>query len=173
MGLHIIIDGYNLIRQSEALSPIDHLSLQAGRETLIDLLAAYKREKKHPVTVVFDGANAPPFSKRQDRVQGIDIIFSRNGELADAVIKRIAGREKERAVVVSSDAAVSHDATVFGAATISSSDFGKMMASAIDSADIAHKGDAHEGWKPSTRKKGPSRKLSRRRRKNLLKLKKL
>ena len=60
MSVHIIIDGYNLIRQSAALKIIDKNDLQLGRETLINKLAAYKRIKGHQITIVFDGS--PEFS---------------------------------------------------------------------------------------------------------------
>ena len=34
MSVHILIDGYNLIRQSPTLSAMDHCSLEEGRELL-------------------------------------------------------------------------------------------------------------------------------------------
>ncbi|NQT68664.1 MAG: NYN domain-containing protein, partial [Desulfobacteraceae bacterium] len=58
MSIHIIIDGYNLIRQSNFFSTIDRRDMQLGRETLIETLAAYKGIKGHKITVVFDGAQA-------------------------------------------------------------------------------------------------------------------
>jgi len=47
MAVHIIIDGYNLIRQSAELSRLDRRDLQHGREALLELLAAYKKIKRH------------------------------------------------------------------------------------------------------------------------------
>ena len=103
MSLHILIDGYNLIRQSEALSAMERAGLQEGREALLERLASYKRIKHHPITVVFDGTHAHSPVQGRTRYKGINIIFSRPGELADTVIKRLVTRERERAVVVSSD----------------------------------------------------------------------
>ena len=103
MSIHIIIDGYNLIRQSKRLSLLDLQDIQVGRDTLIDMLAAYKKLKSHRITVVFDGATAPSFSRYRDRRKGIAIIFSRKGESADAVIKKMARKERQAALVVSSD----------------------------------------------------------------------
>ena len=76
MPIHIIIDGYNLIRQSSALSDLDEQDIQLGREALIDQLAAYKRLKGHRISVVFDGQNASTTYSRRDRVKGIDILCS-------------------------------------------------------------------------------------------------
>jgi len=60
LSIHIIIDGYNLIRQSNSLSILDMQDIQLGREALVDMLAAYKKVKPHRITVVFDGTTAPP-----------------------------------------------------------------------------------------------------------------
>ena len=66
MSVHVIVDGYNLIRQSAALSKFDQTDLQLGREALIDNLAAYKRIKKHKITVVFDGNEKFSFCSIED-----------------------------------------------------------------------------------------------------------
>ena len=123
MPIHIIIDGYNLIRQSPDLSRIDHADLQAGREALVTLLATYKKVKPHRITVVFDGTRAPGLTLERDRQKGIAIVFSRQGETADSVIKRMAAREREGALVVSSDRDVTAYAQSRGAAVMDSPAF--------------------------------------------------
>jgi len=56
MSLHLIIDGYNLIRQSPWLSLLDARDLEAGREALLQSLADYRQRRlQHKITVVFDG----------------------------------------------------------------------------------------------------------------------
>ncbi len=52
MSLHIIIDGYNLIRKSNMLSSIDHQDIQMGREALIDILASYKKINRLNIGIV-------------------------------------------------------------------------------------------------------------------------
>ena len=131
MSVHIIIDGYNLIRQSNSFSDIDRQDIQLGREALLDTLAAYQRIKRHMITVVFDGTNAPPFSQHKNRVKGINVKFSRSGESADSVIKRMANREREKALVVSSDMDIVNFAVTKGAATISSYDFEEKITMAV------------------------------------------
>ncbi|MCF8110699.1 MAG: NYN domain-containing protein [Desulfobacteraceae bacterium] len=93
MGLHLIIDGYNLIRRSARLSLAEAEGLELGRQALIDRLAAYKRIKGHKITVVFDGAaNHDDFFKGTSE-KGIRVKFSRSGQTADSVIKKMAARE--------------------------------------------------------------------------------
>ena len=85
MSIHIVIDGYNLIRQSRSFSDLDRQDLQMGREALVDALAAYKRVKPYAITVVFDGGDASGGMPRRDRLKGIELRYSNPGELADTV----------------------------------------------------------------------------------------
>jgi predicted RNA-binding protein with PIN domain len=173
MSLHIIIDGYNLIRQSAELRRHDRRDLAAGREALLQRLAAYRKLKPHRITVVFDGSDAIFPGGERDRVLGIDVRFSRGGESADAVIRRMAAREKERALVVSSDRAVADFAAARGAAVIDSPAFEERIEMA---ACVEQKGGDEtpsDGWTPTTRKKGPRRRPPKRQRRNRRKLRKL
>lgn len=173
MSIHIIIDGYNLIRSSSSLSSLDQQDIQLGREALLDTLSAYKRIRPHKITVVFDGTNAPLFEQPQDQIKGIRIKYSRSGESADTVIKRMAVKEREKALIVSSDLDVVNFAASVGAATISSPAFEEkiIMATYMDKKGIENQEQG--GWIPTTRKKGPSRRLSKRKRRNRVKIRKL
>ena len=173
MSIHIIIDGYNLIRQSTRLSVLDLQDIQSGRDTLVDLLAAYKRIKSHRITVVFDGTTAPLLSQQRDRRKGISIIFSHKGESADSVIKKMAHKERQAALVVSSDQDIVQSAEASGAATVGANEFEKRLTMSFDIDGLQFGRDDYEGWRPTTKKKGPSRRLSRRQRKNNAKVRKL
>jgi len=173
MSIHIIVDGYNLIRQSTYLSPLDLQDIQLGREALIDRLAAYKKIKAHRITVVFDGTRAPDLARQRGRQKGISIIFSRSGESADAVIKKMAAGENQRALVVSSDLDIVRSANSSGAATISADDFESKLSLAAQMDGMEPGRDDYYGWKPTTKKKGPSRRRTKRQRKNNAKIRKL
>jgi predicted RNA-binding protein with PIN domain len=173
MSIHIIIDGYNLIRQSKSLGALDRQDLQLGREALLDMLSAYKRIKRHTITVVFDGTKAPPFSQHKDKIKGIKVKFSRRGEFADAVIKRMAAKLREKALVVSSDLDVIHFSASKGSATIDSPGFEEKMAMAVYMDTKGMESEETVGWVPTTKKKGPGRRLSKRQRHSRVKIKKL
>jgi len=174
MSVHILIDGYNLIRQSPALSDIDCRSLEQGREALLECLSSYKRVKHYPITVVFDGADADTHMERRTRWKGIAVVFSRPGELADSVIKDIVNRERERAVVVTSDRDIADFAAKHGAETVDSIEFeGKMKMAVQPDPGLTDLRDEEEGWIPTTRKKGPSRRTSKRERKRRVRTRKL
>ena len=173
MSIHIIIDGYNLIRQSGYLSKLDLQDLQFGRQALIDMLAAYKKIKAHRITVVFDGTRAAGFSRQRDRQKGISILYSPNGESADAVIKKMARREKQQALVVSSDRDIVQSVASSGAATISALDFEDKLTMADRMDGSVPDRDDQKGWKPTTKKKGPRRRLPKRQRQNKTRIAKL
>lgn len=172
--MHIVIDGYNLIRQSNLFSELDNQDLQAGREALVDALVKYKRVKAFPITVVFDGTGAPLGMPRNERMKGIELRYSQPGELADTVIKRMAHQKKEKLMVVSSDREVSDYAASMGAAVISSPEFEQrlLMASLMEVKGTADS-EVSEGWQPTTKKRGPSKRLSKKQRKMRKKISKL
>ncbi len=173
MSLHIIIDGYNLIYQSDFFSDSEGRDIQIGRETLIETLAAYKRIKGHKITVVFDGANAPLFSQKRDQIKGIRVRFSRHGQLADDVIKNMAARDREKALVVSSDLNVANWASSQGCATLSSSEFEDKIAMAVHFDSKGMDPEDQSGWVPTTKKKGPRKRLPKKKRRNRAKIRKL
>ncbi|MGD8367597.1 MAG: NYN domain-containing protein [Desulfobacterales bacterium] len=173
MTLHIIVDGYNMIRQSSDLRRYDRFDLASGREELLRRLAEYRKVRPHRITVVFDGAGVPLPTEERDRVRGIDVRFSRGGESADTVIRRMAAREKERALVVSSDRGVSDFAAARGAAVIDSPAFEERIEIGRHAGQTEGGEPPAAGWTPTTRKKGPSRRLPKRQRRNRRKLGKL
>jgi predicted RNA-binding protein with PIN domain len=167
MSLHIIIDGYNVIRQSKQLRILDQRDIQEGREALQDILVEYRKSKGHRITLVFDGINAVSPDAQHQRFRGIEILFSRNGETADTVIKRMAAREKERALVVSSDRDIVSFVRSMGSATIGSRVFEDKIFQALYSGENGGMEDSPDtGWVPTTRKKGPSRRLPKKKRRN-------
>jgi predicted RNA-binding protein with PIN domain len=74
MPLEIIIDGYNLIRQSHSLKRLDAQNLEQGREALLESLVEYKKVRDHPITVVFDGWGGFNLSSTRTRHEGITEI---------------------------------------------------------------------------------------------------
>ncbi len=165
MTMHLIVDGYNLIRQSPQLQPLDALDLQAGREALLELLAHYRRRSHHQVTVVGD------LKESRDRHQGILIIYSRRGERADEVIKRLLRLERERALVVTSDREIQGCAEQVKATWISAGQFDLLHLHGPEGA--AGRDDEEGAATRDSHKKGPARRLPKSQRRQRQKLKKL
>lgn len=168
MSLHIIIDGYNLIRQSPLLSSLDRRDIQLGRKALIDLLASYKKIRPHRITVVFDGISDSLFSSAKEKTKGIEVRFSRHPDSADMVIKELASGYRDKALIVSSDMDVVRFAEAKGAATISSPTFENKIRSAASYFNGAGTDNEEEGERRTgTKKKGPGKRLSKKKRLNV------
>jgi len=172
--MHIIIDGYNLIRQSDSLRRFERISLESGRKELIRRISLYKRAKGHRVTIVFDGWMNGSLMEERDREEGIDIIYSRKGEKADEVIKRMANNGEEEIVVVTTDRGIADSVSRSGGVAISSPEFEVKM-EGMSQYDRTPSDDEEQYGKISmgTKKKGPSRKISRKERAVLKRTRKL
>lgn len=177
--MHIIIDGYNLIRQSDFLRRAERTSLEAGRHLLVKTLAKYNKGRRHRITVVFDGWVEGSFREEHADEGGIHIVYSRRGERADEVIKRMCRAGGSELVVVSSDREVALHAERSGGVSLSSPDFEMKLMDRGDEPSV-HDDGGFEGGEDdqrdvslTTRKKGPARKLSKRARKTVRAVRKL
>lgn len=175
--MHIIIDGYNLIRQSEALRRFERFGLEAGRRELLRLLSRYRKSRGHRITVVFDGWMSGPPDEERERAGSITVVYSKRGEKADEVIKRMVSRMEEETVVVTSDRDLADSVSRRGSAAIPASAFESRLSSA--EAKPREDGDAEDeertGGETSrgTKKKGPSRRMSKKKKIFLSRVKKM
>lgn len=112
----IIIDGYNLIG-------IQHRDLEKQREILINSLIEYRKRKSHDITVVFDGWKTGEARESRFATGGIKVIYSRIGEKADSVIKRIISSERREWIVVTSDREIAGHAWASGSVPVPAEDF--------------------------------------------------
>ena len=97
-GRDILVDGYNVIKNNLMFRAMETKSLAEARTLLIRQLQNRYRHTTHRVIVVFDGDGKHEQISHEEHVR---IIFSRYGETADSVIKRLsaearsAGRQVE------------------------------------------------------------------------------
>jgi hypothetical protein len=112
----IIVDGYNCIG-------IDHRDLKVQRERFIKILAEYTKIKGHDITVVFDGWKSGSHREETINTCGIKVIYSKLGETADHVIKRIIINEKKEWIVITSDRDIMSYAWSIGSVPVSSAEF--------------------------------------------------
>ena len=178
MPISIIVDGYNLIRQSPELSRIWDLDLEAARDALAERLTRYKRLHKHKITVVYDGAHWSASGRNAPRARGIRTIFSRGGEKADDVIRRMVSKEAEGKIVVTSDRDLARSVESAGAATIDSPTFEARLfeaeINAVKGVIPDEGGEESTGRRrTSTKKKGPARRAPKKERKKSRRLGKL
>jgi predicted RNA-binding protein with PIN domain len=105
--MHLIIDGYNLLHVRRSIFQLNSTDLQRERDRLIDQLSVYRRQRPCQITVVFDGWQGGWASETREVRKGIELIFSRLGEKADEVIKRMVREKGAGSIVITSDREVS------------------------------------------------------------------
>jgi uncharacterized protein len=103
----LIVDGYNVIRQTPRYAQLAENDLDTARAALVSDVAAFAHGEWR-ATVVFDGRNNPLSTGVPHAVAGITVVFSAAGTEADTVIEQLARAARdagETATVVTSDAA--------------------------------------------------------------------
>jgi predicted RNA-binding protein with PIN domain len=178
-AMHIIVDGYNLIRQSDTFRQSERKSLEEGRNALIRSLAGYRKLRGHRITIVFDGwVGGSPLEER-DRAGEVEIVYSRLGEKADEVIKRMLAKGDEEILVVTSDREIATFAVRRGKSAIASAAFDALLER--NAAGFSPTGvpgavggdDDDDDDRPGMKRKGPSRRLSKQKRAALARIRKL
>ncbi|HEV2089110.1 MAG TPA: NYN domain-containing protein, partial [Cryptosporangiaceae bacterium] len=96
--VHLVVDGYNVTKTG-----FGETSLEQQRTRLVTGLGGLAAQHNAEVTVVFDGAERLPVAPVSPR--GVRVLFSRPGETADTLIRRLVRAEPpgRPVVVVSSD----------------------------------------------------------------------
>jgi len=156
MPTHLIIDGYNLLGVRGGLRG----DVEAKREALIRDLAGYRQRKGHPVTVVFDGWRSGHPVERAEWREGLEVVYSKQGEQADAVVKRLAEKYGSACAVVSSDHEIGNFARVHGSLVITSGDFEtRLQVSGARPFARKQEADEEEPVRRDPKKKGNPKKL--------------
>jgi hypothetical protein len=175
MPLELIIDGYNLIRQSHSLKRLDALNLEQGREALLKRLTAYHEVRNHPITVVFDGWGGFNLSSTRTKYEGITVIYTAQGQTADEWIQARV-KKVPYGAVVTSDREIQRHAERVGLVAIPSRMFERRMEAAIaEEANWAMMND--DEWEEEelvqAKRKGSARQLSKKEKKRRAILQKL
>ncbi|MDH4028143.1 MAG: NYN domain-containing protein [Nitrospirota bacterium] len=166
---HILIDGYNLIG-------IAHADLEKARNDIIRSLAEYSSIKEHDITIVFDGWKNGLKDQTRSRTGRVTVIFTRLGDTADMVIRKMLASAEKPWIVVSSDREVYDFAAKKDFAAVTSDEFDNRLFRALRSgnADPVPDMDPDEdGSDPPARSGGNPNMLSKRQKKKLQALKKL
>jgi predicted RNA-binding protein with PIN domain len=122
------------------------------------------------ITAVFDGWQGGWSTEKRERKKGIELVFSKLGEKADEVIKRLVRESGAGATVVTSDREISRYAERMAVAVIPSNQFKEKMEAALIKGE---KDFQDEEERSGQKKKGPSRMLSKKEKRMRSALKKL
>jgi predicted RNA-binding protein with PIN domain len=170
--MHLIIDGYNLLHLLSPRLSLNAPQLQRERDRLLDRLSDYGRQRGLEITIVFDGWQGGWITEQRERRKGIEVIYSKVGEKADDVIKRLVRERGSGSMVITSDREISKDAERMSVAVIPSDQFReKLEQSAVEVESFLK--DEEEGEERGRKKKGLSRRLSKKEKRKRTALRKL
>ena len=167
--MHLIIDGYNLLHVNRSLIHLSPVQLQWERERLIDQLSAYQKIKPCRATLVFDGWQGGWATEKRESQKGVEVIYSKLGEKADEVIKRLVKEKGAGAIVITSDRDIARFAEKMTVSVIPSDQFQERMEMSEEKCEENDEEDLEMGVKH----KGPSRRLSKKEKRARAALKKL
>lgn len=101
----IFVDGYNVVNSWSNLKKNKEISLDSARQKLIDILHNYGAINECKIILVFDGYKVSGnLENKYEHNKNLTVIFTRDGETADAYIERAVnelGRRFEVYVVTS------------------------------------------------------------------------
>jgi predicted RNA-binding protein with PIN domain len=119
------------------------------------------------ISVVFDGWKAGGLNEVSEKIDGVTVVYSKQGEPADGVVVRLARQRGSGCVVVSSDRAVRNSVEKFGATAIYSAEFNEILRQ-LDAPVMDNDGDEFDCAAP-----GSGNRISKTERRRQEKLKKL
>jgi predicted RNA-binding protein with PIN domain len=90
--VRILIDGYSLLHQWRELAARAPRHSAAARDELIQRLTLYQDAIGTPITIFFDGSGAPSGTQPTLSTPELEVLFSRAGQTADAMIERATHR---------------------------------------------------------------------------------
>jgi predicted RNA-binding protein with PIN domain len=106
--VHLVVDGYNVTRHEKGFA---HLELEQQRDRLIEMVKVFATGKKVDATIVFDGSEVPPGTRRR-RHGSVTVEYSkpdRSGKGTDRdraddhIVELIQRMPPEPVVVVTND----------------------------------------------------------------------
>lgn len=165
MTQHFIIDGYNLMKNDHELAMFLQKGLEYAREAVIKRVSfATGLKNATTIVIVFDGNKNGQATQTQQKQGRIDIIYSKLGETADDVIKRLLKNHTtpDEVKIITRDWELK-DAAQAGQQTSGNitrrpPSINKVRQALKDDADSA-------GWNNSTKKKGTAKRASKKDRK--------
>ncbi len=87
----LLVDGYNIISAWPELTRLKNDSLQRAREKLVELMINYAGFTGRKVVVVFDAHQVKGAAGSKESFNGVEVLFTREGETADELIERLVG----------------------------------------------------------------------------------
>ena len=102
---YLLIDGYNVIFSWDELKKISEKDIEGARNMLINVLCNYQGYIKCELILVFDAYKVKGNVREVEKVNGINIVYTKEAETADMYIEKVSHKlaKKHKVRVVTSD----------------------------------------------------------------------
>lgn len=132
--VRILIDGYSLLHHWPALAPGQPRHSATARDALVQVLTRYQDATGTPVTVFFDARYRRRPVAPDLAPAAVEVLYSRPGQTADALIERAAARLAAlgEVLVVTEDLAERQTVEAFGAWSWSCREFIRHLESVLE-----------------------------------------
>lgn len=103
---YLLVDGYNVIFAWDSLKELSKDNIEGARNALINILCNYQGYKKCEVILVFDAYKVKGSSREVEKVNNINIVYTKEAETADMYIEKVSHKlaKNNKVRVVTSDA---------------------------------------------------------------------
>lgn len=131
--VRILIDGYSLLHSCPEIAPGKARHSAAARDELIHWLTQYRDATGTPISIIFDGAGAPPGTPKPVSTPEMEVLYSAAGQTADQIIERVAHRMLQfgEVLVVTDDHAERDTVTSLGGLAFTCDNFIRMVQDAL------------------------------------------
>ncbi|OPY59362.1 MAG: YacP-like NYN domain protein [Pelotomaculum sp. PtaU1.Bin065] len=99
MREYLIVDGYNIIFAWPEFEKLKESSIDYARSKLVAILADYSSLSGQKVIVVFDAYKQKNITDKAEIIDGVEVVFTQQGETADTLIERLAGNLSKEGLV--------------------------------------------------------------------------
>jgi uncharacterized protein len=101
----MILDGYNVMNALPELQRLTRTDFAGARDRLIEMMSEYRSFRGIDILVVFDAHLASKAQEYQEKVKGVDVVFTKEKMTADSYIEKTIGKlvEHRQVVVVTND----------------------------------------------------------------------
>ncbi len=101
----LIVDGYNILHAWGSFKQTMAEDLEHARDRLVKVLDEYRVMKGIDVVIVFDAHSVKGGAGSSQTVNGVEVVYTAEGETADMVIEKLVGQigDSRRVTVATSD----------------------------------------------------------------------
>ncbi|MDD4169420.1 MAG: NYN domain-containing protein [Desulfotomaculaceae bacterium] len=110
----LVIDGYNIIFAWPEFEKLTESGLEFARSKLVDIMANHSPLSGQKIVIVFDAYQHKNIIGQAEIIDGIEVVYTQQGETADALIERLVGDLAKEGIVYVATSDWAEQVIIFG-----------------------------------------------------------